>query len=307
MTENNNKKQDVVWPEVEVVHPPELTEAVAEILFSLGAVSLVQEEGLEKENYWKTRAGFKPGTPLEQPARNLEKRLDDLKDIFKLSEPLQAEWMTTTTGDWAEKWKEGLEPIEIDDVLVIKPTWRSYAPRTGRIILELDPGMAFGTGRHESTYMCLKLLVNLYKSTGLPEAGVLDLGTGSGILAMALAALGVNIVTAVDNDPQTMPVAVDNLTANGLQDRVRLVCAGPEAIKGEYDLILANLTSGVLIDLSMEISRLASDNSRLILSGILISQAEEVIDCYNKLGFVLSERSDMGEWTAMMLEPEKAS
>jgi len=295
------RKSEKIWPEVLVRHPPAAAEAVAHFLFESGACALLQEEIPGGAGAWLSRAGFDPDRPIGDLAQDLNDFLEDLAGIFGLNQAPRAEWQNTRHGNWAEKWKEGLAPLEIGPVLVVKPSWCLYQARPDQVVLVLDPGMAFGTGCHATTYMCLAALDEIIRTAGPRARRVLDIGTGSGILAMACAALGAGQITAIDIDAEALVVASENLERNGLVDRIRLICAGPAALKGEYDLILANLTAGPLMDLAPTLTRLAAPGAMMVLSGLLTDQARAVLDCYEELGLILERKMDQEEWTAVVL------
>lgn len=290
------------WTEVLVYHPVETAEAVANFLFESGATALYQEKWPEEPGQWFSQAGFGPAEPAPELKAELLRFLGELTSIFNLPAQPQAEWRTVPAGEWTEKWKEGLTPLEIGERLVVKPTWCDYESHPGQLVLEIDPGMAFGTGRHATTFMCLQALESLLRQEPVGPWRILDVGSGSGILALACAAFGYTDITAIDNDPEVMPVAAENLAVNRLADRVRLICAEPAALRGDYDLILANLTAGVLINVAPELDRLADPrHAKLILSGILEDQADEVIEAYTRLNFTPAERMGDGEWSTLVL------
>jgi ribosomal protein L11 methyltransferase len=297
----SNRQGRKKWLEITIRHAPDLAEAVANFLFENGAGALVQEPDPGRTEVWLTRAGF----PGDRPDHIFEKQLDvflgDLVEIFEVAERPQAVWQVVEAGDWAEKWKEGLAPIEIGRNLVVKPTWCVYDNRDGRQVLELDPGLAFGTGRHATTFMCLEILEEQLSELYSSRLSILDVGTGSGILAMACALLGQENVTAIDLDPETLPVAADNVAVNGLTARVRLACASPEAVSGLYDLILANLTARDLVVAGPDLVRLRAPGGRLVLSGILTEQAAEVAASFAALGLGVLSRVEQEEWTALVL------
>ena len=289
------------WPEISVHHPTEMAEAVDYFLFEIGAEAVLHEEPSEAGGFRIARAGYSTDRSIEELKLQIAEFLDRLTEIFDPVEPPWAEFRHTQSGDWQEKWKEGLEPLEIGRRLVVKPSWCDYPSGSGRVVIELDPGQAFGTGRHASTYMCLEFLDELFSGSEEIFFRMVDVGTGSGILSLAAAALGGPEITALDNDPLALPVAADNLAANGLLGRVFLVCAGPEAIRGSYDLVVANLTSADLLNLALELERLTGAGGYLVLSGVLTDQAEEVIEGFTALGLMLERRKVREEWTALLM------
>jgi len=289
---------------VSIRHPSELTEAVTSFLFENGAQAVVQEES---SGLVISKAGF--GTPDPPPGLDLELEafLADLVKIFSLTSRPAFEWRTVSRGDWAEKWKQGLDPIEVGSRLVVKPTWCEYPGGPDQVVLNLDPGLAFGTGHHATTFHCLEGVEAYFSDLGRANARVLDVGTGSGILAMAAAALGQGRVVALDIDPDVMPVAARNLALNRLTDRVFLLCADPAALKARFDLIMANLYRDELMRLASTLVSLGAPGARWLLSGILVDQAEEVAECFISLGLELRLRSAKGEWVTLTMETnEKA-
>ncbi|MDR2935631.1 MAG: 50S ribosomal protein L11 methyltransferase, partial [Candidatus Adiutrix sp.] len=208
--------------------------------------------------------------------------------------------------DWAEKWKEGLAPVLVSPALAVAPTWWPENDRPeAAVILRLDPGLAFGSGHHASTRLCLELLAEL-----APRAArVLDVGFGSGLLALAAAALSPAAeVWGVDNDPSVLAVAEANAALNGLAGRVNFrVTAEPEAeaaLKGlapAFDLLAANLTLAPILELAPRLTALSAPAGRLILSGLLESQADEAASAYEALGWALEARPRREEWAALLL------
>jgi ribosomal protein L11 methyltransferase len=203
----------------------------------------------------------------------------------------------TPDDDWLRIWKRGFEPVEIGSRLVVFPSWkRDLVDRsTGRVAIEVDPGMAFGTGTHETTRLCLEWLDEHWSG-----GSALDVGTGSGILAIAAALLASESrVVAVDVDPVAVDVARENAELNGVAERIVLDAAGPEGVSGEFDVVLANLTADVIDALRPHLTARVRAGGRLVLSGILLEQADDVIAEMEAAGFSLVWRRDAGEWTAL--------
>jgi ribosomal protein L11 methyltransferase len=289
-----------IWPEVEVRHPAEAAEAVAHFLFEHGATAVLEEEsgaGLV------SRAGFGPGRDLADLKERLDAFLSRLALLLELPFCPEASWRLTPAGDWAESWKRGLAPIEIGRRLVVRPSWCAYEAAPGQAVLTLDPGLAFGTGHHETTRLCLEAIEAFFEDPARAAARVLDVGAGSGLLSLAAAALGQGPVLAVDNDPEVLPVAAENLCLNHLEHRVLLAAAGPEAVKGVFDLVLANLHQGALLRLAPVLARLTAPGGRLVLSGLLLDQVDEVARACVAAGLIELSRVERGEWAALELTP----
>ena len=300
----DNRPATRSWPEVTVVYHPDLAEALTFALLETGASAVEQGEDDQTGRAW-SRAGFPEDSSPDELAARLAVRIERLIEIFQPPDPVEVEWRQVPAEDWAEKWKEGLAPLEIGGGLVIKPTWCEYENRQNRKVIEIDPGMAFGTGHHETTALCLEMLEEILSGHGrVPTPDplkVLDVGTGSGILALAAAALGAGDVTAVDNDPEAVDVAAENLDRNRAAGPVRLAVSGVEALTGRFGLILANLTASTLIDVSPGLLARSRAGGLLVLSGILIEQAADVLEVYMGRGCELVERVDRGEWTALLM------
>lgn len=194
--------------------------------------------------------------------------------------------------DWSQKWKEHFKPLPVGKRLVVAPTWEAEVRETGRLIIRIDPGRAFGTGHHETTRLCLEWL----ESCGLPRVSLLDVGTGSGILAIGAALLGFEQIAAVDNDPEAVETARENVLLNGLSDKIRLFCATPEQVEGQFDAVISNIESGPLIRMAPSIASKVREGGRLALSGILAQQADEVCAEYEKMGLAPAGREAAGEW-----------
>jgi ribosomal protein L11 methyltransferase len=209
-------------------------------------------------------------------------------------------------AEWADAWKEHFNVLRVGRRTVIRPSWRDYEPRPGDVVIDLDPGMAFGTGQHETTRGCLVMLEEIVQ----PGMRVLDAGTGSGILAIAAVKLGAASVTAVDVEPQAITVARENAERNGVDRRIRvgqgsLGAAWPfaEASEGSVDLVVANIHARVLIDLAEEITAALAPPGAIILSGIIAERAADVCDAFTALGYSVTNTLTEGDWRTLALRP----
>jgi ribosomal protein L11 methyltransferase len=200
--------------------------------------------------------------------------------------------------DWAEAWKAFYRPLRVGCTLVIKPSWERFEGSAGDRVIELDPGMAFGTGSHPTTQLCLALLE---ERVG-PGDRVLDLGCGSGILALAAARLGVRVALALDVDPIAVAAARENVRANGLAGIVQVVEGSTEAAgEAPYDLVVANILADVIIGLASDLARLVRDDGLLIASGIIADRSADVTAALTAAGFHHEEARTQGEWWALVL------
>ncbi|MBE5814411.1 MAG: 50S ribosomal protein L11 methyltransferase [Clostridiales bacterium] len=205
--------------------------------------------------------------------------------------------------DWSENWKKYYKPFRIGSHLVVKPTWEPYTARKGDLVIELDPGMAFGTGTHETTNMCMQLLEK-HLSSGLR---VMDVGTGSGILAIAAARLGATDILAIDIDPDAVKVAKENVALNGVEKQVRVVVG--DLCKSEAmpcELAVANIVADAICMLAGPLTRHLVKDGLLICSGIIREREQDVLAAAKEAGYTVYDRIEKGEWVALCLRNEAA-
>ncbi|MFH0802127.1 MAG: 50S ribosomal protein L11 methyltransferase [bacterium] len=201
--------------------------------------------------------------------------------------------------DWAESWKRFYHPLRVGKRLVIKPSWETYAARPGDLIVELDPGMAFGSGCHPTTQLCLELLEQFLK----PGDRVLDLGTGSGILAIAAAKLGAASIVATDLDPLAVKIARQNVDLNipGFPCETR-AGDGVQEIAEQFSVISANIIAETLIELAPFLPERLLPAGLLIAGGITIEKKQQVLDAFLEAGLSLSSEADREDWCALALK-----
>lgn len=201
--------------------------------------------------------------------------------------------------DWESCWKKYYKTIKVTDRLIIKPIWEQYNTGEGEIVVKLNPGSAFGTGMHESTRLCMKVL----DSVNLKDSRVLDLGTGSGILAITSALLGAEYVEAVDIDPNAVNIAHQNAELNNVLDKIN-GHAGDlfSAVFGKYDIIIANIVADVIIEIISIAKKFMNDDGLLIVSGIIDNRVDDVKKIIKKREFhILNEVSD-NDWYCFCLK-----
>lgn len=193
--------------------------------------------------------------------------------------------------DWANEWKKYFKPIVTDSVTVV-PTWIAYSPREGEKLLRLDPGMAFGTGEHATTRMCLELMRAAGRS-------VIDVGCGSGILGIAAAITGAKSVYMCDIDPQAVKAARNNAELNGVVCEIEQ--ADLLATSRKAELILANLTADLLIRMAPSVREHLEEGGKLVVSGIIAERLDEVKDAFSRLGYKVEKEAAEGDWRALVL------
>lgn len=222
----------------------------------------------------------------------------ELSDIFGVSAP-RLESSLLADEDWSSNWKAHFRPFAVTPGLIIKPTWEQYLPAAGELVIEMDPGMAFGTGHHATTSLCLGLIRAVLTEQPGP---VLDVGTGTGILAMAAALLGSPGVVAIDNDPEAVAAAQVNVAHNQLQDLVAVATTPLEEVEGTFRLVVANIIHDVLLAMKDDLTRRTAPGGSLVLSGILREkQADNIVRVFEQAGFVLTDRQEKDEWAALRL------
>lgn len=207
---------------------------------------------------------------------------------------------------WAEKWKEHFRPQRIGRRITVRPSWEPYRGSPGEEVLIIDPGQAFGTGTHETTRTCLRMIESLFDS-GHPPERVFDFGTGTGILGIAAARLGAEDTLGTDIDPKAVETANENARINGVADRFRAENTPLLSIRERFDLIVANILAEILVDLKREITALCVPGGRLILSGILSEKGDWVAKEYATERCSVETRIEEGQWTALLLRREAAA
>lgn len=229
----------------------------------------------------------------------VKRQLDELAEIFQVSSP-HITWEQIEDQDWSSNWKVHFKPFAIVPGLVIAPTWEEYQAREGEQVIVMDPGMAFGTGHHGTTALSLAFVQKIV-SQGKGNR-VLDVGTGTGILGMGAALFGASRVLAIDNDPEAVRAAGENVVLNKLESVMEVALTPLGQVKAAYDLIIANIIHDVLLTMAEDFARLLQEGGNLVLSGILHGEQEKnIIRVFEGLGFVLQGREQQDEWAALWL------
>jgi len=224
---------------------------------------------------------------------------------FELRPMGELETRVVNEEDWAEAWKEHFPVQHVGRRLVIRPSWREHEATDDAVVISLDPGMAFGTGLHPTTRLCLSLLEDLADRVHLSGAQVLDVGCGSGILAIAAAFLGAKSVLGVDTDPLAVETTLRNAGLNGLGSKIK-ARQGSVPLAAEpigFDVVLANLVASLLIDLAQPLANSVNPGGHLIASGIFADRESEVRKAFESAGLRIVGARRETDWVALETEP----
>lgn len=294
------------WLELTQEVDEETAEPVSELFGRYSRGSVVVEQQFEDED----------GVPLPNPRTivrayvppaddQLERLLLIEQGLWHLSQihPLpRLEIVSLENKNWAEAWREHFHVLRIGHRFVIRPSWRSHEPQETDLVITLDPGMAFGTGLHPSTRLCVLALEDAMQ----PGMTVLDLGTGSGILAIAAAHLGAAHVLAVDNDPVAAQAADENVLANGFRGIVDVRLGSLADVQGAFDIVVVNILAPVILDmLSSGLSSRVRPGGQVIAAGILDAQADDVLRALEARGLRPVDRLLEKDWVMLRAEKPK--
>jgi ribosomal protein L11 methyltransferase len=298
------------WLEIAVTTVHERLDEVADVFNEMGSGGVVIEDPalildlVQKENAETVAPSLKESAgeelivkgyffcdcSLPDRLEELSRRLADLAKFWKTREIKEE--------DWSNTWRAYYKPVQVSKRLTVKPTWEKYAARQGEIVIEMDPGMAFGCGTHATTAMCLALLEDLVQGGEV----VYDVGTGSGILSVAAALLGARQVTAVDIEEPAVRAARENAMRNGVADKVTVVRGNllDNLVHSRADLVVANIIADVIMLLAPDAARVLKPGGRLIASGIIRERAGEVQQALRGAGLEPEREMTEGEWVALV-------
>jgi ribosomal protein L11 methyltransferase len=299
----------MLWCEVRVTVPLDQAEVVAEVLRDMAPAGVSIEEPLVPLGP-EEGVRLLPGRPAVVSCYllvddSLGARLDAL-DAGLAARGLRPEIESrrVAEAEWADAWKDHFHVERVGRRLVIRPSWRDFQPSPDDVVIDLDPGMAFGTGQHETTRGCLVMLERLVA----PGMQVLDVGTGSGILAIAAVKLGAATVSAIDVEPQSVMVAGENAARNGVSGQIRVALGSlgaswPFAIPSEdsSDLLVANIHARALVELAPEIDAAARPGAAIVLSGIIAEREPEVLEAFAAMSWCVIDAIADGEWRTLAM------
>ena len=288
------------WIEVRVIVPARMQEEASLFLTDFSGRGVIIEEENVPAGGVVIRAFFRPeeyGDWQRQEMQDYLKRLSS----YELC-PLGLEVRQVAEEDWAEAWKAHFKPLKVTDRLVIRPPWEEYAAQPGETVITIYPGMAFGTGRHASTLLCLKALEQVWEEQP-PRAGtlwqVLDVGTGTGILALAAACWGAEVLD-IDLDPEAVAAALENVRLNNLIDRVWVEETPLASLRQQFGLIVANITAPDLLQLADALTARLLNDGVLIISGFLTEDTPGLAARYQALGLHQTGFLTQEDWGALI-------
>lgn len=307
------------WTEVCIKTTEEASDAVSEMLTSIGAGGVLIEDPNEIRRQIESpnsldyadqefmdslgtevtiKAYFNQGSTPEELAVLIREKLKFVSQYLEIGRGYQG-FSEVDDEDWATAWKKYYKPFNISDSVVIKPSWEQYEKRSGEIVIEMDPGMAFGTGTHETTRLCSQLLEKYVKKGDT----VIDVGCGTGILSIIAVKLGVAHAEAIDIDEVAARVTKENCAINGVSDHISVSKGVLADLKPQgADIVVANIIADVVVSLSPIMTGYLKKGGILLTSGIIRERKDDVITAYTGLGFRFLEMLEMGEWVAIVFQ-----
>ena len=306
------------WQQIVVDVSEDVSLKVQQVLLEMGALGLEIDDdetmalGFEIDDDEMRAVPEKPFIPTHQShivatfthEPGLKNRVQ--QKLSALLESYQYKWQELLDGDWANTFQNSWKSFTLGHNIWIVPSWevdKFEVLQENAIVLYMDPGMAFGTGHHETTTMCARAIYECIKNN-LNQSGmrVLDVGTGTGILAMIAAKMGVGRVVATDNDPEAVRVAIENCAHNQLADKIDIYNQPLNLLSSHFDLVVANILANPLIELSKEIIEIITPGGTLLLSGVLQTQEALVREAYVQGGLVYQKTISLNEWVLISFQ-----
>jgi len=291
------------WIELQLEIPLSLEEALANFLIKQGSPGIVQEDekisGKFPEKRERLIAYFLNdqswGRKKKEICSSLQAMSQANGTIFALRTKILKE------QKWAESWKINFKPIRVSSRIVVQPPWEKYTARKGEIVIQIDPGLAFGTGTHPSTQLTLQILDEIYPSPS-SKLSVLDVGAGSGILAIAAQKLGAKRIIALDIDPVAVASAKKNAALNGIEKEIDFRLGTPADLGGKFNLVLANLLPQELLPLASSLAERVTSRGMLVVSGFLRNQKEEIMAAFGKQNLTVHLSKEKKGWASLALQ-----
>ena len=274
------------YPTVHVEVPHDQASEVAATLFELGASGVEERDATTLD-----KTGAEGTVTLVAHFDD-----EDRARIVAAASPHPARVVAIVGDDWKHRWREFFKPTRVGKHLLVRPSWEPVDAREGDVVLTIDPGQAFGTGTHETTRLVLAELESIVRG----GEKVLDVGCGSGILAVGALLFGAASAEGVDIDDESMAASRENAAANGVADRLRVAKRPVGEVKGSFPIVLANIESRVLVPLASAIRARLAPGGTLVLSGLLAHEEEELVEVYAALGLTHARTTREKDWIAMV-------
>jgi ribosomal protein L11 methyltransferase len=304
------------WIEIAIELQQHLQDPVANFLIELGVEGVITDEEIinpltgtvkpDKKNYKLLKAYLKKDSGSQKKIKSLNQYIKSLVEIHSLCYSPQLKLTITNEEDWNKKWQKFFSTTRIGKHIIIKPSWELFLPEEGDLLIEMDPGMAFGTGTHATTRMCLEVIETITEETTQPIQSMLDVGIGSGILSIAAAKLGIPHIVGIDIDPIALRYAQKNIAANGVSEQIKLREVSLKKLEGTYDLVVANILSDILIKLRKDLYEHLTDDGFLILSGILAENASKLERKFVSLKLNACTSYTDTDWICLVLQKNVA-
>lgn len=317
----------MIWKEITIHTTEEAVEMISNFLHEAGAGGVTIEEHVDNNKPRDTSLGqwfeippndipegeakisgyFPEGLNIEEVVQEVSTRIQELKGYDIDPGAAEISVRDVSEDDWANNWKQYFKPLRVSERLTIKPTWEDYTPEAGEQIIELDPGMAFGTGAHPTTSLCLRTLEDVIREGD----EVIDVGTGSGILAIGACRLGASRVLALDLDPVAVSSATENSRLNKLEERIQVVESDLlSVIKGEGSadvrvqlpvrVVVANILAEIILLFIDDVYQALTPGGYYIASGIYKNKEQAVEEALIAAGFELEQTAREEDWVAFV-------
>ena len=285
------------WLEIDLWVSAGFEEAVSNFLMEQGATGV--EEIDEEQGGRELKAYFPRKGKDERVLNALQRYLTSVQRLYPGQLDYRIENLTLPDKDWGESWKKFFKPVKVTSRIVVKPPWRSIRLKRGQILIEITPGLAFGTGTHATTQLCIRTLAKRLRVKGL---SVLDVGTGSGILAIIAAKLEASEVWGVDADDLSVGIAGENVERNNVSPNVRIRLGTVGDVRRTFDVVVANIDLRVLKRMRWPLLRRVKPGGYLVLSGLLAEEEKALRKRYLDTGqFQFKEIKKQGEWACLTL------
>jgi len=279
------------WLQLSVRTDPAAIDAVSNFLIERGSPGVVIKKS-------EIQAYFVHSTEDALIRKDIKRFLRGLGRLYTQEPRLR--WRLLKDRDWNSSWHRFFKPQKVGDAFWVTPPWAASPTFRHRRVITIEPGMAFGTGTHATTRGCMEFIEKVAASFRGTGFNALDVGTGSGILAIALAKLGANRVWAVDTDPVALKVAGENLRCNSVQDKIQLSGSQVSRIRKSFPVVVANLTAETILDLAAALEKRVAPQGFLVLSGILNQKTKQVINQF-AANFRVTRRKREKEWVTLLL------